>query len=581
MRFVWFAALMLCVCALGRGNTYYVAAVGGSDSNAGTSPSSPWKTIAKVNSSSFNPGDQILFQQGSTWRETLISPSSGMAGNPIIFGAYGSGNAPMISGANLVTGWSQYSGSIWAATVTTQPNVVIFNGAWGSSRSSTSSLQNPRDWYWSGSTLYVFSTSNPGSLYTNPGVEAGARGRCLSLTKSYVRYQNLSVSGCNGYAIENDTWGPLYGEELRNLTVQNTGNTGIQLPAVLQSVIDSNVVSFTGANGIYVVSNSLGLSSGITISNNIAHDIPGMAIGTDGDATHLTTLATITGNVAYNSGDGVYIHYTDNSTVSNNTTYSNTLREGIGIGISGCQSNIIQNNITYLNKSNGIELSAGRYAERRGAANNIVRYNVVHNNQQYGIKSSSSLSINNQVSYNIVFGQTNYDTSAIYMWSTGHSITNNTIYNNYNGITLYLDSANVMIKNNIIDKVQNVMIAASTVVPGFTCDYNLYYPSSNEFGWGGSYYLFSDWKSMTGQDAHSIMADPKFVSSSPSSLNDFKLLPSSPAIDAGSDLGSSFWTGLDEQSSAFPLNTIRQYSFGSGWEIGAFIFRQQFIVVVR
>jgi hypothetical protein len=41
--------------------TYYVDATNGNDVNNGLSPEAPWKTIAKVNSSRFNPGDQILF----------------------------------------------------------------------------------------------------------------------------------------------------------------------------------------------------------------------------------------------------------------------------------------------------------------------------------------------------------------------------------------------------------------------------------------------------------------------------------------------------------------------------------------
>ena len=44
--------------------TYYVDATNGNDPNNGTSSSTPWKTIAKVNSSNFNPGAQILFKGG-------------------------------------------------------------------------------------------------------------------------------------------------------------------------------------------------------------------------------------------------------------------------------------------------------------------------------------------------------------------------------------------------------------------------------------------------------------------------------------------------------------------------------------
>jgi hypothetical protein len=77
--------------------TYYVDATGGSDSNDGVSPSSPWQTIAKVNAASFNPGARILFKRGETWNsEELNPPTSGSSGSYITFGAYGSGVAPII-----------------------------------------------------------------------------------------------------------------------------------------------------------------------------------------------------------------------------------------------------------------------------------------------------------------------------------------------------------------------------------------------------------------------------------------------------------------------------------------------------
>jgi hypothetical protein len=88
------------------GTTYYVDCNAANDSGAGTAPGTAWKTIAKVNGSSFSPGDSILFNKGCTWREQLNVSSSGSAGNPITFDSYGSSSAPVISGADLGTGWT-------------------------------------------------------------------------------------------------------------------------------------------------------------------------------------------------------------------------------------------------------------------------------------------------------------------------------------------------------------------------------------------------------------------------------------------------------------------------------------------
>lgn len=112
-----------------KGVVYFVAN-DGNDSNAGTSIASAWKTIAKVNASSFNAGDVILFNKGDTWYETLIVPSSGSLGLPITFGAYGSGINPVISGFQEITSWTSMGGGIYYNDISPQssPDLLLING---------------------------------------------------------------------------------------------------------------------------------------------------------------------------------------------------------------------------------------------------------------------------------------------------------------------------------------------------------------------------------------------------------------------------------------------------------------------
>ena len=93
--------------------TFYVDCNAADDSGVGTSESAAWKTINKVNTSSFSGDDQILFNRGCTWREQLTVPSSGTSGHPITFGAYGNSGdpKPVISGADIASGWVADSGS--------------------------------------------------------------------------------------------------------------------------------------------------------------------------------------------------------------------------------------------------------------------------------------------------------------------------------------------------------------------------------------------------------------------------------------------------------------------------------------
>ena len=84
------------------GTTYYVSP-SGSDSNSGTSPTQPWRTVARVNSAGLSPGDGVLFQGGATFGDQVLMPStSGAAGDPVVYGSYGQGSATISRGAWFV-----------------------------------------------------------------------------------------------------------------------------------------------------------------------------------------------------------------------------------------------------------------------------------------------------------------------------------------------------------------------------------------------------------------------------------------------------------------------------------------------
>ena len=71
------------------GNTYYVDSTLGDDNHNGTSLSTAWKTLAKINATFFSPGDRILFKSGSTWTGQLWPKGSGTEGRPILIDKYG------------------------------------------------------------------------------------------------------------------------------------------------------------------------------------------------------------------------------------------------------------------------------------------------------------------------------------------------------------------------------------------------------------------------------------------------------------------------------------------------------------
>jgi parallel beta-helix repeat protein len=124
------STLMLFLMSSSFAATYYVDNAG-NDNNTGLSESSPWKTIAKVNSKTFSSGDQVLFKRGGIWYETLTVKQ-----NNILFDAYGSGSLPIIDGQLTRSNNIYISGR---SGVTIRNLELRNNGGSGSIRVNTSS----------------------------------------------------------------------------------------------------------------------------------------------------------------------------------------------------------------------------------------------------------------------------------------------------------------------------------------------------------------------------------------------------------------------------------------------------------
>ncbi|MEI6788987.1 MAG: hypothetical protein WCL49_10975 [bacterium] len=102
--------------AVSAAPSYYLDADLGNDNNSGLSLESPWKTISRLNRVQLVPGARVLFKRGLIWREQLNVNSSGTANEPIIYGAYGDGENPVISGADTVAEWFPFSPKIYQKT---------------------------------------------------------------------------------------------------------------------------------------------------------------------------------------------------------------------------------------------------------------------------------------------------------------------------------------------------------------------------------------------------------------------------------------------------------------------------------
>ncbi|MCO6501136.1 MAG: right-handed parallel beta-helix repeat-containing protein [Vicingus serpentipes] len=115
-QFLTILALFFNTMAIGA--NYYFSATSGNDSRTPSqaqNPSTPWKSINKLNSimNTLQSGDQVLFKRGEVFTGQITITVSGSNGAPIIFGAYGTGDKPVINAASAVTNWTNIGGNIW------------------------------------------------------------------------------------------------------------------------------------------------------------------------------------------------------------------------------------------------------------------------------------------------------------------------------------------------------------------------------------------------------------------------------------------------------------------------------------
>ncbi len=117
--------------------TYYVSP-DGNDSANGTSPETAWRTVAKVNNTTFAAGDQILFEGGREFSGTSLTPRNGVNGtaaSPVVFSSYGEGRATI-----RITSTTGHGADVTSRNYVHLKN-LIFQGPWTTDMASTSSSQ--------------------------------------------------------------------------------------------------------------------------------------------------------------------------------------------------------------------------------------------------------------------------------------------------------------------------------------------------------------------------------------------------------------------------------------------------------
>jgi len=255
-----------------------------------------------------------------------------------------------------------------------------------------------------------------------------------------------------------------------------------------------------------------------------------------------TAYCAIRNNIVTQSRKyGIHLANGGGNVIENNRVYDNQFH---GIGLVGATQTTVQDNECYRNADPSVRVANGLYLS--GATSNLIRRNSWHDNQdsgaQYAAASDDNLSIQNVSWRN---GDSGFDCvdskNSIMIGCVAYG-------NTTDGFGLNGASTGAQVYDCIgVNNSRNDLSVAFTATAGFQSDYNLFWNSTAQapFRYGSvSYATVAAFRGVSGTDAQTLQADPKFAGAP---AGDFHLLAGSPAIDNGHS-GLSAWPPQDAES---------------------------------
>jgi len=440
-RYTILIALFLFVLVSGvQAKNYYLSG-SGNEQNKGTSPETSWKSIDRLNQQKLVAGDSVLFKRGDKFIGEIAVNASGTTNKPIVYGAFGAGKHPVISGAIQVTNWEKAEKGIQIASVSNKvynlffqnkqqilaryPNqgYLTIDGGLKSKVSFFDADLNQNNEYWKDANVrfksydWEWRTSKVTNFSNHQITIADSSSNQLNAGWGYYFDNKLE---------ELDTIGEWFydGKErkLYYLSDQKNGSGAV----MEASIYENGFKVQNGIQNIEIIGLSIkmfhhsgifaeGNNQNIKISGNSVSNISltGILFGKNSNA------CTIENNtVIDNNGRGIFALEPKSMKISHNQISRIGFVPGYGISaVNGMVGIGIGNTEVSKNLDTSI------------ATNNLISFNKVDSTGYGGIRMDGSNSIleYNEVSHVMYFLS---DGAAIYCWATGENYTHDNIIRN-------------------------------------------------------------------------------------------------------------------------------------------------------
>jgi hypothetical protein len=437
----------------------------------------PWSAAYAI--SRALPGDTLYFRGGVYANPYLVEITvSGLEGKPIIIKNY-PGEKPIVDGTNC---WKVMpnDGAMRGLIAFTNRAYVTFDG---------------------------FEIRTVGTTNTSDVAAVLIRGASHHIKITNCSIHNVATTlsradGPQGTANGIAVLGSAASASVNNIEISNCDIYDLRTGWSETVTFNGNVEKFSVLN------------CKIHDTNNIAIDCIGYeGVCPSGGENDRARNGLISGNEIYNvdsstnpaygglrAAAGVYVDAGRDITIERNKIYNCNIgvelaSEKPGTNTQNC---LVCNNVVYRNHVAGIAFGGDDTADTGGAVGNVIRNNTLYTNDvtpsRLGEIVVQCRAVNNTVKQNIIYASAL--NRFIGNWTPAGTVSNVIDYNTYYSLS-GVNAVNVC-----------------------------------HWMWAGIYRQgFGAWKALTGFDAHSTFADPKFVSTS--SAADFHITATSGAKDKG------------------------------------------------
>ena len=459
----------------------YYVAKTGSDSNPGTQ-SQPFLTIGHA-AGLAQAGDTVLVEAG-VYNELMEPAHSGNAKQGYITFSAMPGQDAVIDGTGLGV-----PGGQWGLITLKNSSYVVVQGFELQNYSTTSRKQVPVG-------IYIFGSGSNVQIVNNH-------------IHDIVTAAKTNPNSCGSNALGMAVYGSAAPAPISALAISGNELDDLQTGCSESMSIDGNVDGFSVTSNIVHDNDNIGIDA---IGFERVSPDPNYDQARNGEIRGNTVYnITSYGNPDYGkqyAADGIYVDGGTQITIEQNLVHDVDLGIELASEHKGHVTSYVvaRNNVIYRDNSNGI--SIGGYAKRVGGTDHVTAVN----NTLYDNDTKNTGSGEFQIQWHA---------------------TNNAFENNI----VYASAQALMVNNFTVNPMPPAML-----------DHNLYFSpkgaGKSVWVWNRKRYTgLAAYLAGSGQDARSVFADPQFdYVGSPPWLD---IMPGSPAINAGLDLGEAIVGTVD------------------------------------